>query len=211
MKLRLLNGSHSAFAYLGFLAGHEFIYQVAAQPDFVAFMRRLMADEVVPTLTVPRGVDVAAYQQALITRFGNPALPHRTQQIAMDGSQKLPQRLLGTVRDNLNADRRIDMLALAVAGWMRYVSGRDEAGHAIKVSDPLADEFARIAAESGVHNGGKPAALASGLLGIRAIFGDDLPADQRFRGRVSTWLTSLFAVGAARTVAQATRSAALSD
>lgn len=206
MKLRLLNGSHSAFAYLGFLAGHDFIYQVAAQPEFVAFMRRLMADEVVPTLTVPRGLDVAAYQQTLVTRFVNPALPHRTQQIAMDGSQKLPQRLLGTVRDNLSAGRRIDMLALAVAGWMRYVSGRDEAGNAIKVSDPLADEFARIAAESAVHNGGEPAALARGLLGIRAIFGDDLPADRRFVGRVSTWLTSLFAAGAARTVAQATRS-----
>ena len=204
MKLRLLNGSHSAFAYLGFLAGHEYIYQVAAQPDFVAFMRRLMADEVVPTLTVPMGVDVAAYQRALLTRFGNPALPHRTQQIAMDGSQKLPQRLLGTVRDNLNAGRRIDMLALAVAGWMRYVSGRDEAGHAIKVSDPLAEEFARIAAESGVHDGGEPAALASRLLGIRAIFGDDLPADPRFAGRVITWLTSLFTAGAARTVARAT-------
>jgi fructuronate reductase len=208
MKLRLLNGSHSAFAYLGFLAGHEYIYQVAAQPDFVAFMRRLMADEVVPTLTVPRGVDVAAYQQALITRFGNPALPHRTQQIAMDGSQKLPQRLLGTVRDNLNAGRRIDLLALAVAGWMRYVSGRDEAGNAIKVSDPLAGEFARIGADSGIDDGGEPAALARGLLGIRAIFGDDLPADQRFAGRVSTWLTSLYATGAARTVAQATRSVA---
>ena len=206
MKLRLLNGSHSAFAYLGFLAGHEFIYQVAAKPDFVAFMRRLMADEVAPTLTVPKAVDVGAYQQALITRFGNPALPHRTQQIAMDGSQKLPQRLLGTVRDNLNAGRRIDMLALAVAGWMRYVSGRDEAGNAIKVSDPLAAEFARIAADSGVHDGGEPAALARGLLGIRAIFGDDLPVDQRFAGRVSTWLISLFAAGAARTVAQATRS-----
>jgi fructuronate reductase len=203
MKLRLLNGSHSAFAYLGFLAGHEYIYQVAAQADFVAFMRRLMADEVVPTLSVPTGVDIVAYQRALVTRFGNPALPHRAQQIAMDGSQKLPQRLLGTVRDNLHADRHIEMLALAVAGWMRYVSGRDEAGNAIKISDPLADEFARIATDSGIHNGGEPAALARGLLGIRAIFGDDLAADQRFAGRVSTWLTSLFAVGAARTVAQA--------
>jgi fructuronate reductase len=203
MKLRLLNGSHSAFAYLGFLAGHEYIYQVAAQPDFVAFMRRLMAEEVVPTLSVPTGVDIVAYQRALVTRFGNPALPHRTQQIAMDGSQKLPQRLLGTVRDNLHAGRSVDMLALAVAGWMRYVGGRDEAGNAIKVSDPLADEFARIAADSGIHDGGEPPALARELMGIRAIFGDDLAADQRFAGRVSRWLTSLFAAGAARTVAQA--------
>jgi fructuronate reductase len=208
MKLRLLNGSHSAFAYLGFLAGNEYIYQVAAQPDFVAFMRRLMADEVVPTLIVPKGIDVGAYQQALITRFANPALPHRTQQIAMDGSQKLPQRLLGTARDNLSAGRSIDMLALAVAGWMRYVSGRDESGRAIKVSDPLAEAFARIAAESGIHDGGGPEALVRGLLGIRAIFGDDLPADTRFASRVSMWLTSLFTTGAARTVAQAAHSTA---
>jgi fructuronate reductase len=71
MKLRLLNASHSAFAYLGYLAGHEFIYQVAAQPDYVAYMRRLMREEVAPTLKLPAGVDVAAYQEALVERFGN--------------------------------------------------------------------------------------------------------------------------------------------
>jgi fructuronate reductase len=207
MKLRLLNGSHSAFAYLGFLAGHEFIYQVAAQPDFVAFMRRMMADEVVPTLRVPSGVDIAAYQQALVTRFGNPALPHRTQQIAMDGSQKLPQRLLATVRENLIAGRSIDMLALAVAGWMRYVSGRDEAGRPIKVADPLAAEFERIAGEIGPHQGDGAKAFARRLLGVRAIFGDDLPADRRFVDRVSAALAMLFSEGSARTVARVTHSA----
>jgi len=199
MKLRLLNGSHSAFAYLGFLAGYEYIYQVAAQPDFIAFMRRLMRDEVAPSLKLPASVDVAAYQEALIARFGNPALPHRTQQIAMDGSQKLPQRLLGTVRDNLAAGRPIELLTLAVAGWMRYATGRDEAGREIKVSDPLVGEFARIAA---AHEG-DPSALASAFLSLRAIFGDDLPAEPRFAGKVAGWLASLFAEGAARTVARA--------
>jgi fructuronate reductase len=199
MKLRLLNGSHSAFAYLGFLAGHEFIYQVAARDEFVAFMRRLMRGEVAPTLKLPPAVDVAAYEEALITRFRNPALPHRTQQIAMDGSQKLPQRLLGTVRDNLTAGRPIELLTLAVAGWMRYASGRDEAGREIVISDPLAGEFARIAAE---HRGDPPA-LARAFLGLRAIFGDDLPDDPRFSGRVASWLSALFADGAARTVARA--------
>jgi fructuronate reductase len=199
MKLRLLNASHSALAYLGFLAGHEFIYQVAAQPDFVAYMRALMRDEVAPTLALPGGVDVLAYQNALVERFRNPALPHRTQQIAMDGSQKLPQRLLGTVRDNLAAGRSIDRLALGVAAWMRYVAGVDEAGRPIKVSDPLAGEFARIAAE---HRG-EPAGLARGLLGVRAIFGDDLPAAAPFANKVTSWLSSLHTDGAARTVARA--------
>jgi fructuronate reductase len=206
MKLRLLNASHSAFAYLGYLSGHEFIYQVAAQPDFVAFMRRLMREEVSPTLKLPAGVDVGAYQDALVERFANPALPHRTQQIAMDGSQKLPQRLLGTVRDNLAASRSIDLAALAVAGWMRYVSGVDEAGREIKVSDPLAPEFARIARE----RRGDPAALAHGLLGLRAVFGDDLPADSRFTDSVNEWLRLLLAQGAARTVARAVRQPATS-
>jgi len=199
MKLRLLNGSHSALAYLGFLAGHEYIYEVAAQPAFAEFMRRLMADEVEPSLSVPRGVDIAAYEASLLARFGNPALPHRTQQIAMDGSQKLPQRLLGTVRDNLAAGRPINLLALAVAGWMRYVSGADEAGREIKVSDPLAPELARILA---AHRG-DPGGIARGLLGIRTVFGEDLPTDVRFATPVANWLGKLFSEGSARTVASA--------
>jgi fructuronate reductase len=85
MKLRFLNASHSAFAYLGYLAGHEYIYQVAGEPAFVAFMRRFMEDEVTPTVKVPPGVDLLVYRDALVERFRNPALPHRTQQIAMDG------------------------------------------------------------------------------------------------------------------------------
>jgi fructuronate reductase len=199
MKLRLLNASHSAFAYLGFLAGHEFIYQVAAEPAFVTFMRRFMHDEVTPTLEVPSGIDVAAYRDALVRRFANPALPHRTQQIAMDGSQKLPQRLLATARDNLAAGRAMPLLALAVAGWMRYVAGRDEKGRPIKVDDPLAAQFSAIADS---HRD-DPRELARQLLGIRAIFGDDLPGDPRFVQPVSDGLAKLYTNGAARTVGEA--------
>jgi fructuronate reductase len=199
MKLRLLNASHSAFAYLGFLAGHDFIFQVAAVPAFVAFMRRMMADEVGPSLKLPRGIDVAEYQNALVTRFANPALPHRTQQIAMDGSQKLPQRILATVRDNVAAGRPVRLLSLAVAGWMRYVGGVDEAGRPIAVSDPLAAEFARISALSG----NDPGQLARGLFGLKAVFGDDLPRSAHFVEQVQAWLDLLFTDGAARTVARA--------
>ena len=117
----------------------------------------------------------------------------------MDGSQKLPQRLLGTVRDNLAAGRPINLLALAVAGWMRYVSGADEAGREIKVSDPLAPELARILA---AHRG-DPGGIARGLLGIRTVFGEDLPTDVRFATPVANWLGKLFSEGSARTVASA--------
>jgi len=199
MKLRLLNASHSAFAYLGYLAGHEFIYQVAAQPEFVAFMRRFTADEVTPALVAPPGIDLAEYRETLVRRFANPALPHRTQQIAMDGSQKLPQRILATVRDNLAEDRGVELASLAVAGWMRYVYGEDEHGRPIKVSDPLAREFAALA---GRHRG-DPAGFAQGLLGLRAVFDEDLHNEPRFAGPVTRWLTNLFAEGAAKTVAKA--------
>jgi fructuronate reductase len=203
MKLRLLNGSHSALAYLGFLSGREFIYQVVADPAFDAYMRRMMEREVAPSLKVPQGVDLRSYQDALVQRFKNPALPHRTQQIAMDGSQKLPQRLLGTVRDNLAAGRPIDLIALAIAAWMRYVGGVDEQGREIAVADPLAGEFKRLSAK---HRG-DPAAWVRALLGIQAVFGDDLPADDRLVAKLIRWLGALVADGAQRTVAAAVAAA----
>jgi fructuronate reductase len=195
MKLRLLNGSHSALAYLGYLAGHEFIYQVASIEAFERFMRALMA-EATPTLRVPARTDLAAYRDALVTRFRNPALPHRTRQIAMDGSQKLPQRLLAPIRENLAAGRAIEREALAVAAWMRYVYGRDERGAAIDVSDPLA---ARFAAAAAAHRDDAEA-YARALLGIETIFGTDLAGDARFAAPVVASLRALFRDGAARSV-----------
>ena len=199
MKLRLLNASHSAFAYLGYLAGYEYVYDVAAQPDFVAYMRRFTADEVTPTLVPPHGIDLADYREALVRRFANPALPHRTKQIAMDGSQKLPQRILATVRDNLAAGRSIDLAALAVAGWMRYVYGQDEQGRSIDVSDPLAATFVSLAA---AHRG-DPKGFARSLFAIQPIFAEDLQNEPRFTEPVTRWLETLFALGAAKTVAKA--------
>src|SRR4029079_19370094 len=93
MKLRLLNGAHSALAYLGYLAGYETVADAMADPHFAALARGVM-DEAEPTFPAPSGADVAGYKRALLERFRNPALRHRTWQIAMDGSQKLPQRRL---------------------------------------------------------------------------------------------------------------------
>jgi fructuronate reductase len=197
MKLRLLNGSHSALAYLGFLAGFEHVFEVMREAAFVAFLRRMMAEEVAPTLSVP--ADLAAYQRTLLERFANPALAHRTAQIAMDGSQKLPQRLLGTVRDQLRAGGPIRLLCLAIAGWMRYAAGSDEAGRPIAVADPLAPRFSHIAARAG----GEPSALAKGFLSLREVFGDELPGDQRFAGEVTGWLATILERGARAAVSEA--------
>jgi fructuronate reductase len=192
MKLRLLNGSHSALAYLGYLAGCAYVYQVMEAPPFVKFMRQLMA-EVTPTLAVP--ADLQSYQNTLIARFANPALAHRTAQIAMDGSQKLPQRLLGPIRDRLRDGGPIRCLCLAVAAWMRYAAGADEQGRPIAVADPLADRFQAVAREST-----DPDALARGFLGLREVFGDDLPRSERFVAEVAAALRSLVEHGALTTV-----------
>ena len=100
-------------------------------------------DDAATTLKMPPGADVAAYKRALMERYANPALKHRTWQICMDGSQKLPQRLLGSIRDRLAAGAPIDRLVMGVAGWMRYVTGIDEQGKPIDVRDPLVGAAAR--------------------------------------------------------------------
>jgi fructuronate reductase len=194
MKLRMLNGSHSTLAYLGYLAGYEYVNQVIADPDFRNIAYRLMTEEAIPTLPMAEAV-LHRYRDALLTRFANPALKHRTWQIAMDGSQKLPQRLLGTIRDQLAAGRSIECSALGVAAWMRYVTGVDEKGQRIDVRDPMVERLSFISKEAG----GDPDALVDGLLKFEEIFGTDLPDNQRFRSSVLKHVGSLFKLGARKT------------
>ena len=134
IKLRMVNGSHSALAYLGLLDGLEMVDQAMATP-LRAFIDRLMRDEIAPTLPAVAGFDIDAQRERLLKRFANPALRHSLRQIASDGSQKLPQRLLDTIRDRLRAGESIDGLARAVAGWMAFVR------IAGPVNDPLFTTF----------------------------------------------------------------------
>jgi fructuronate reductase len=142
LKLRMVNGSHSALAYLGALAGLRSVDRTVAAPALRGFVDSMLRDEVEPTLTGLRGLDLASYRSALLARLANPALQHQTHQIAMDGSQKLPQRLLDTVRDRLRADASLSRLAFAVAAWMHYLRGVDETGQRHAIEDPLAPALA---------------------------------------------------------------------
>jgi fructuronate reductase len=118
MKLRMLNGSHSTMAYLGYLAGYQYVNEAIADPAIRTLIHGLMTEEAMPTLPMDKA-ELGRYRDQLLDRFANPALKHRTWQIAMDGSQKLPQRLLGTISDRLAANQPITRLALGVAAWMR--------------------------------------------------------------------------------------------
>jgi fructuronate reductase len=194
MKLRMLNGSHSTLAYLGYLAGDETVADTMADPAFKRLIGDLMAKEIKPTLSMPPDVDLVAYGDGLLERFSNTALKHRTWQIAMDGSQKLPQRLLGTIRDRLEAGQSFDRLALGVAAWMRYALGTDEQGNAIDVRDPMADTFATTPATNAIET-------VQAFLGLHSIFGADLPNQPAFVRTVTDKFAQLQQDGARATIA----------
>jgi fructuronate reductase len=133
-KLRMLNGAHSALAYLGLPRGHEFVHQAIADPERAPLIERLMRDEAATSLSPAPGQDLSAYADALTLRFKNPALNHRLAQIAMDGSQKIPQRWLETLAFHQKHDRQCPAIVESLAAWIRHMRGDNG-----KVDDPLAD------------------------------------------------------------------------
>ncbi|MEX3019796.1 mannitol dehydrogenase family protein [Kluyvera sp. STS39-E] len=195
MKLRMLNGSHSFLAYLGYLAGYQHINDCMGDENYRRAAHDLMLKEQAPTLKV-QNVDLARYADLLIARYTNPALRHRTWQIAMDGSQKLPQRMLDSVRWHLADNSSFTLLALGVAGWMRYVGGVDEQGNAIEVCDPLLPVIQAAVAKSEEGE-----SRVQALLAIDAIFGQDLPQNSQFVTQVTSAYLSLLSKGAKATVA----------
>lgn len=197
MKLRMLNGSHSFLAYLGYLSGYEHICDCMEDPDFSRAARTLMLQEQAPTLQV-KGEDLTRYADLLIARFENHALKHRAWQIAMDGSQKLPQRWLDSVRWHLRNESDFDLLALGIAGWMRYVSGVDEQGNSIEVIDPLLPTL-----NAAVGSSADGEARVKALLGIDAIFGEALANNAYFVEQITRAYQLLLDKGAKGAVAAA--------
>jgi fructuronate reductase len=134
-KLRMLNGAHSALAYIGLGKGHDFVHQAIADPDIRPVIDRLLREEAAPTIDAAPGQDLAAYADALLDRFANPALNHRLIQIAMDGSQKIPQRWLETLAWHQKRGARCPALETAIAAWIAFL----RSDHPI--DDPLGDKL----------------------------------------------------------------------
>jgi fructuronate reductase len=191
MKLRLLNGTHSAIAYLGQLRGAEEVAHVMADPALGPFVRRLMLEDLRATVTVPAGYDVRAYCEELLRRFENPALAHRTEQIAMDGTQKVPVRWLPALRESLHAGAERPSLERALAAWLHYLaSGRDEAGRALRISDPGATALAQRMRAAGDDS----RAAVTAALEHTAVFGADAWPES-FIARLGTYIGTLRARG----------------
>ena len=141
-KLRLLNGAHSSLAYLGLIAGHETVVQAMRDPAIAALVRQLMIEDITPAVVAPRGLDVPEYVESILRRFRNPALSYQLAQIAGDGSQKLPFRLLGTVVDAVAARRPLERLCLPIAAWFHFVRRKARSGE--RLNDPLAAQLLAI-------------------------------------------------------------------
>jgi fructuronate reductase len=191
MKLRALNGAHSSLAYLGAVTGLETVADAMAEPLLARFLRDLWDQDLLPGIPSVPGMDLSAYTRQLENRFRNRAMRHRLQQIAMDGSQKLPQRLLLPALERVRQGHRPARIALTVAAWMRFLLRRDECGNGYEISDPLAGRLLTVAAEAGENS----EALAAALFGVREIFDPALALDAGFRGLVVQHLKSLLAHG----------------
>lgn len=189
MKLRLVNASNSSLAYLGLLAGLPHISDAVAVDEFAGFADRLIRDEMVPTIQTPPGVDVEAYCSQVIERFRNPWLLHRTRQVAMDGSQKLPQRVVRPIAEHRAARREPVLSVLTLAVWMEYVRRTVT----VPGQEPLQDPMATGLREVVLAAGDSAERLVCGFLGLRQVFPVELAADPWLRDTLVRLVTELAA------------------
>jgi fructuronate reductase len=193
-KLRLFDGSHSAMAYLGGLAGLEFVHEFVAEPGRAAFVRRLW-DETETTLDPPPP-DIPGYRRALAARFADPLSAHRLAQIAVDGSQKLPQRLLAPLARRVERGQDSPALVLAVAAWIKSLSGVDDYGRPFETPDVLSRALRRRL--SGLR---APGARVVALLAAPEVFPPRLAANSGLRMALTAALGVLDRSGARRAMA----------
>jgi fructuronate reductase len=172
-KLRILNGAHSTLAYLGLLIGHETVAEAMADAGLARLVERLIREDIAPSLE-PSPLDLRAYGAEILQRFRNPAIEHKLSQIAWDGSQKLPYRMLDTIVDARSAGRPVERLTVPVAAWMLFVTRQARAG--IPIVDPLAGPLAAIGL------GGEVEAF----LALRQVFPPILADDPVFRSAVTS-------------------------
>jgi mannitol 2-dehydrogenase len=190
MKLRLLNASHQALAYFGYLCGYRLVHEAAQDPLFRTFLLGYMDFEA-PTLPAVPGVDLDEYKHTLIDRFSNPQVRDTIARLCAESSDRIPKWLLPVIRAQLANDGKIRRSAAVVASWARYAEGTDEQGEPITVVDRLADTLTELAR----HQREDPDAFIAN----RDLFGD-LASNERFRTAYHSALASLHKHGARATL-----------
>lgn len=190
MKIRLLNASHSAMGYLGYLCGYRYIYEIAQAPEFIPYIKSLMDDEVTPLVGQVEGVNLAEYKQSLMERFANETIKDQALRICLDGSSKLPKFILPSIVEQLDRNGPIRKLTLCVASWMRFLNGKDEQGAEIPIQDPQADRLTGVT---------KKSKDPKALLELTDIFGD-LGKNERFVKELELLVNMLYEKGAQATL-----------
>jgi mannitol 2-dehydrogenase len=191
MKLRLLNASHQAIAYFGYLCGYRLVHEAAQDPLFRDLLSRYMDEEATPTLAPVPGVDLPEYKRTLIERFSNPEVRDTIPRLCAESSDRIPKWLLPVVREQLAKGGEIRRSAAIVASWARYAEGVDEEGRPIEVVDRLSDRLTEIARRQ--HED------PDAFLANRELFGD-LVDDERFAAAYRAALRSLHERGARATL-----------
>lgn len=195
MKLRMLNGSHSMLAYAGFLSGKTYVCDVMADAALNALIRWHMTNA---AATLPAvAMDLTAYAASLCERFSNPAIAHETRQIAMDGTQKLPQRIFAPALEMLARGADLAPFAFATAAWMRYALGRDNDGRSYPLNDP---REAELQAALAVIDTKSPAAVFSALAAVPDFLPEQL-AQGKFADETIRRLGRMFSLGMVQAVA----------
>lgn len=180
MKLRMLNGAHSMLAYAGHVAGKAYVRDVMADPGLSRLVARHMD---AAAATLEPGLDVVAYRDALLARFGNPHLAHETYQIATDGSQKLPQRIFAPALAAMGCGQDLGPFAFAVAAWLRYLTGRTDGGMAYAIRDPRRGELENLPVE--------PRARVEAAFALSNLVPPKLAASDTFHDAVTARLATM--------------------
>ncbi|WP_339452704.1 mannitol dehydrogenase family protein [Pseudomonas sp. EA_5y_Pfl2_R50] len=172
MKIKLLNGSHLALTYLGFLKGYRFVHETMNDPLFVRYMRAYMDLDVTPQLAPVPGIDLSEYKDTLVARFSNQAIADQLERVCSDGSSKFPKFTIPTINRLIADGRETRRAALVVAAWALYLKGVDENGDTYSIPDPRADFCQALVADD--------ALITQRLLAVEEIFGAAIPRSAEF-------------------------------
>ncbi|MBP5077992.1 mannitol dehydrogenase family protein [Pseudomonas chlororaphis] len=192
MKIKLLNGSHLALTYLGFLKGYRFVHEAMADPLFVAYMRAYMDQDVTPQLAPVPGIDLGDYKNTLVARFSNRAIADQLERVCSDGSSKLPKFSVPTINRLIADGRDTERTALVLAAWALYLKGVDENGDTYAIPDPRAGFCQALVADD--------ALISQRLLAVEEIFGTTIPASTEFTAAFERCYSSLRDNGVTRTL-----------
>jgi len=189
VKLRVLNATHSLLAYTGALEGYRTIAEALGDTALYELVRRVIDDDILPTLEAPAELDLAQYRDSVLERFANPNIAHTTLQIAMDGSQKLPNRVLGTVVDRLEAGHTPLGLALVVAAWITFIASTLAQGGPV-LDDPLAELLQTVVASADAVSV-DPTGLVARVLAMGEVFPPQLRDSAAFRDAIVSQFTTV--------------------